>query len=474
MQTGEGIQVDELTSAHPWLRDPALEVSAVGSLALYRACAGAGLPLPPAPADLDLAWRLGADEGRAFLAGRGLEAAATPGNEARGTLATRLGERRVEITTYRGGGSDADERIRRDGCLRDMTIGALYWRLWDDRIEDPVDGLADWREGRVRACGLATDRIQEHPVRALRYLRKTVELGFVLETSTRRGVEATTDLVARKLLPDALAEELRRVLARCTSPGAFFQMCQEARLLAKVLPEVAPIFDGRPAGRMRWHPEVSQALHMVLALKAAAGLAAAHGLDDRDRHLFLMGVLCHDLGKGGTDEDEMPSHPGHEAGGVEFIDRLFRRVPALGDKGVERFCKVAARNHLLLERLRQLRPGTLVDLWDRDLRTLEDRFDLLARVVRCDREGRLTSADLGLPQPPQAECPEPAAALEARILADLLELDTILRAVSGHEAAALHPGDPAALREHLRRARCDALTQSGFLDGHDRQKAAAR
>lgn len=444
--------------------DPGLEVCIVGSRALFEACRRAEFPLPPEPEDLDLAWGLDPDRGREYLEGLGLEVTGTQGNQDRGTIAVQLSGKRVEITSYRGGGADIAERIAKDAQLRDMSIGALYWKLWTDQIADPMDGLSDWGFGSIRACGSAADRIQEHPIRALRYLRRATELGFHLDTTTRKGIEASAAFVGREALPEAVAEEIRKVLARCSSPGAFFQLAQEVRLLEEILPEIAPVFDGRPAGRIHFHPEISQALHMVLALRSAAALADEQQLETRERMLLLMAVLCHDLGKGKTRTEDMPSHPGHEGGGVEIVEGLFRRLPALGSKYMERFCKVSARTHLLLIKLRMMRAGTLVDLWEQDLRGLERDFENLARVVRCDRDGRLHPSDLGLPCPPQIHPAHAGLELQERVHADLLALDSCMRSVSGEASARLHPDDPKALKQHLRTARCEALAHSGFLD----------
>ncbi len=444
-----------------WLAEPALEACVVGSAALAEACAQAGLTAPPRPADLDLAWRLSPEEGARLCHAHGLDAKATPGALTRGTLGVHIDGTRVEITTFRGGGADFHARVAADAALRDMTIGALYWSLADGAILDPMNGLADWRGRCIRACGSAADRIREHPIRLLRYVRRATQLGFWLDNATRRGLRSAAAHTAN-IVPEALAEELRRVLVTCSSPGVFFQVCAEETTLSEFLPELAPQFDGRPAGRIRWHPEISQALHMVLALRTAASLATERGLRESERIRLVLGVLLHDLGKGTTPEAELPSHPGHEAAGVQCIESLFRRLPALASKRTKTFCKNMARDHLLLAGLRRLKPGTLVDLWDRDLAPMRDDHRLLAAAVRCDREGRLQPSLLGLPvADTPAETPD---ALEQRIANDLEELDSVLRGVSGTASAELFPGDPTRLRCHLRAARCQALAAAGYCE----------
>jgi hypothetical protein len=109
----------------PWLWDPALAVCIVGSQALALACQQAGLP-GPQPVDLDLAWSLDHDAGKALLEQRSVFVPTTAGNVERGTLAMKLGGRRLEVTTFRSGSptAPAAQRIASDLAERDMTIGA--------------------------------------------------------------------------------------------------------------------------------------------------------------------------------------------------------------------------------------------------------------------------------------------------------------------------------------------------------------
>ena len=61
-------------------------------------------------------------------------------------------------------------RIEEDAARRDFTMNALYARA-DGRIEDPLGGLTDLANRRVRFIGTASNRIQEDYLRSLRFFR---------------------------------------------------------------------------------------------------------------------------------------------------------------------------------------------------------------------------------------------------------------------------------------------------------------
>ncbi|MCA8942043.1 MAG: hypothetical protein KDB80_05730 [Planctomycetes bacterium] len=376
-----------IRDAAPWLLDPELGTCVVGSSALFEACRRADLD-GKAPGDLDLAWALDVEAGEALLQRHGVFVPTTRLNRQRGTLALSLAGERVEITSFRGerdAHPDLRRRIVTDLSQRDMTIGALAWWLAEDEILDPFDGLDHWREQRVVAVGNAAARVREHPIRWLRYYRKALGLGFEVDRGIRK-----IDLpraVFDSVPTEAIGAELRAALSELPSPGTWLQELYEAELLAHVIPELAPQFDGRPAGPIRHHPEIGQGLHLVLALECAVG--RTRELAPTDAYAVRFAVLCHDLGKNLTDPDRFPSHHGHEQAGTELIDRLCDRLPGVADQATRRFAKQVAALHLTARGLRGLRPGTLADLYDEHFRPDTFRRDLFAMAVASDSGGRL-------------------------------------------------------------------------------------
>ncbi len=429
-----------LRAAAPWLGSPGLGVCVVGSHALAMACARAGVP-GPAPADLDLSWALEPAAGEALLRQHGVFVPTTEGNVGRGTLAMKLAGGRIEITAFRAGqaGSPLPERIAADLRARDMTIGALAVELATGTIHDPTGGLDHWRQRRIVPVGDCAERVREHPVRWVRYYRKAHQFGFQLDRSVR-----ALDLprgILRDLPPEAIALELRAALLKCASPGRFLLELHEVGLLGVFAPELALQCDGRPAGPQRHHPEVSQALHLVLALEWA--VERTTHLDERDRCAVLLAVLCHDLGQGFTRPRDLPRHIGHEHYGLPHVDALLRRLPGLADNRTRTLCRDVCALHLEVRRLHEVRAGTLARLYDEHFRARDYPVELFALAVAADSGGRL-----GL-----------AASGEAMLPRLVAQLHWLRRAAERVDAAALRAQHPevAAFRTALHEARSRAI-----------------
>jgi tRNA nucleotidyltransferase (CCA-adding enzyme) len=358
----------------------------------------------------------------------------------------RVGDLRVEATTFRGGADDADfaQQIAADAAGRDMTVGSLLWSLADDAIHDPQGGLADWRERRIRIVGDVFERLAEHPVRWLRAYRRAHEWRFTLDPRLRR-TPVDAELLAR-IPPEAVAAELRAILLRTSSPGRCLHELYEAGVLAVLAPDLAAQFDGRPAGPQRHHPEVSQALHLILSLEWTVAQSAT--LNDDDRAAVLLATLTHDLGKSLTPSARFPSHEDHDNTGLAPIQRLFEALPGLGDAATRRLCETVCALHLVVRRFAELRPGTLAEIYDRWLRMRDFRADLFALAVAADHAGRLGHAAEG-------------DVVRARVAANVDALRAACASVDADALRSRHP-DVAAFKTALHEARARAVRHLAF------------
>lgn len=386
-----------LQECAPWLLEERLGTCVVGSSALRTACERVGID-GPTTADLDLSWALDVDAGTELLQQHGVWRKTTAASRSRGTLAMKVDGTRIEITTFKtppnsvpATGHEMADRIHQDLAGRDMTLGAVAHWLTQDRVLDPFDGVAAWRDKKIIPVGNPSVRIQEHPIRWLRYHRRAHQWGFELDPSIR-SVDLDPAILEREPA-EAIGGELRAAMLQCASPGRFLLDLYDQHLLQVIAPEVAPQFDGRPAGPLRHHPEGSQANHMVLALEWIVDRAS--DLPDRDRLAATVAVLCHDLGKGFTPEDLLPSHHGHEESGIEPLRALLGRYPVLTDPAGKRLAEAVCTLHLTIRHLDEVRPGTRARLYEQNFRDKNFRVDLFALAVGADSGGRLDKAAEG-------------------------------------------------------------------------------
>jgi len=136
----------------------------------------------------------------------------------------------IDVTRFRG------ETLIEDLTARDFTINALAVRLDGDselnELYDPTGGLADMRQKRVRRC--SPSAILSDPLRALRAVRQSVDLKFMIAPDTR------TDLHTARLdtvTPERVRDEFFRLLDG-RQPHAALRALDSLGLLAQIALEV--------------------------------------------------------------------------------------------------------------------------------------------------------------------------------------------------------------------------------------------
>jgi len=123
----------------------------------------------------------------------------------------RFGREIIEVATYRGLPSSADDedktdsgRLLRDNVFgtqeqdalrRDITVNALYYDHHDFSVIDYVEGVRDLEAGVLRMIGDPETRYREDPVRMLRVLRFSAKLGFRLDAQTDSPIRRLAQLL---------------------------------------------------------------------------------------------------------------------------------------------------------------------------------------------------------------------------------------------------------------------------------------
>lgn len=167
--------------------------------------------------DIDIATPWPPDRVMERLAAAGLRA--LPTGIDHGTVTALVDGWRFEITTLR---HDVETDGRHalvaftddwtaDAARRDFTVNALYADA-DGTIYDPVGGLLDLEEGRVRFVGIAGQRIQEDALRMLRFFRFHARYGRGQPDAEALAACRSEAQMIDRLSGERIAQEFRRLL----------------------------------------------------------------------------------------------------------------------------------------------------------------------------------------------------------------------------------------------------------------------
>ena len=324
--------------------------------------------------------------------------------------------------------TDPNVTIEEDLSRRDLTINAIA-KDSDGNLIDPFGGAQDIAARKIRHV---SDAFAEDPVRILRaakFAARFADLGFQIAPETRDLMRKMVDAgEADALVPDRVWKETEEALAG-PNPRVFFESLRACRAMPVLFPEIDALFGvPQPA---RWHPEIDTGIHTMMVLEQATKLSP----DVEVR----FAALTHDLGKGTTEPDDLPSHPGHEQRGCDLIKVMNERLP------LPRACRdlalLAAEFHTHCHRASELQDKTLVKVLEKtDAFRRPQRFSQFLVACEADARGRTQYEDR---EYPQAELMQRAYAAAA--------------AVDSASIAKLHEG--SEIPEAIRRARIAAVKE---------------
>ncbi len=276
-----------------------------------------------------------------------------------------------------------DVTLEQDLSRRDFTVNAMALDT-DGTLIDPYGGRADLAAGLLRHVSPA---FAEDPVRILRGARFAARFGFSFAQETlalMRSMVSNGEVDA--LVPERVWQELARGLQEA-QPSRFISTLRDCDALARVMPEVDALF-GVPQPPQH-HPEIDCGIHTLLVVDASA--RAGDGLEVR------FAALTHDLGKAITPADILPRHPGHETRSVTLIRALCERLRVPAD--CRDLALLVARFHGDIHRARELRPETIVRLFDQcDLWRKPERFAQILQACAADAHGRTGHENDAYPQ----------------------------------------------------------------------------
>jgi poly(A) polymerase len=237
------------------------------------------------------------------------------------------------------------QTIEEDLALRDFTVNAIAEPLAGGAAVDPLGGTADLRAGRLRMAGPGA--FHEDPLRVLRLVRVSVELGLAPEPQTLLGAEQAAPGLS-EVSAERVFGELKRIVASA-EPRAGLELMARVGATRVVFAELEAL-QGVQQNRFH-HADVLghtlEVLDRVVALTSVGmggvpdvvtehlleleGILGEPLADEMTRGEALRwGALLHDAAKpltmGASPGDGRVTFIGHDRRGAELAREVLGRL----------------------------------------------------------------------------------------------------------------------------------------------------
>ncbi|HCK99652.1 MAG TPA: tRNA nucleotidyltransferase [Candidatus Marinimicrobia bacterium] len=232
----------------------------------------------------------------------------------------------------------AEGNLHEDLSRRDFTINALAMSLNKEslyELSDYFQGLHDLDAGIIRTPLDPVTTFSEDPLRMLRAIRFSTQLGFKIEDETFRAISKVKDRMVI-ISQERITEELTKILKVPRKPSQAFLLMKKCGLLEIILPEIANL-DGVDQKNGYHHKDVFN--HSLQVLDNIA--------EKTDKFELRFTALIHDIAKPQTKryvEGKGWTFYGHEELGARMVKPLCRRLK-LSNKIME-YAEKMTRLHL--------------------------------------------------------------------------------------------------------------------------------
>lgn len=240
-----------------------------------------------------------------------------------GTVTVLLGDKSVEVTTFRTESVYTDGRrpdsvnfvttIADDLARRDFTINGMALDPVLETFLDPFKGEEDLHAGTIRAIGNPDERFAEDALRLLRAVRFATQLQFTIEAGTWDALGRASRSLG-KVSQERMRDELNKILA-AKRPSVGLRLMCGGGLLQVVLPELSAGVKVEQRGDHRF--DVFE--HSILTCDAAP----------RGNPTVRLAGLFHDIAKPASlkvDADGHRTFHGHDQASARQAETLLRRL----------------------------------------------------------------------------------------------------------------------------------------------------
>jgi tRNA nucleotidyltransferase (CCA-adding enzyme) len=169
--------------------------------------------------------------------------------------------------------------------------------------------------------------------------------------------------------------EMTKALVEADQPRMFFDILCEISALSVVFPEIDRLRNV-PAGPPEYHKEGSAYEHTMMVLEEM------NNLRPNDEKALLM-AISHDLGKGVTSDESLPSHPGHEKAGVSVVESMADRLSMSNDQ--LRAMRNASLFHMNMHKIERLNESTVIEMCES---LSDEHIEILIDLAIADSKGR--------------------------------------------------------------------------------------
>lgn len=262
-----------------------------------------------------------------------------------GTAQVKRGEIELEFVGARRESYHRESRnpIVEDGTLeddqnrRDFTINALAICLNAERygeLLDPFGGMADMEQCIIRTPLDPDITFSDDPLRMMRAIRFSCQLGFYLNLPTFEAIERNKERI-RIISKERIADELNKIMLS-RRPSVGWKLLEKTGLLAIIFPELQALKgvetkDGR--GHKDIFDHTLQVLDNVVLPERPDNGDEANERDwkDEKEHLlwFRWAALLHDIGKPRSKKWEPKvgwTFHNHNYLGQKMIPKIFARM----------------------------------------------------------------------------------------------------------------------------------------------------
>ncbi|PCI63012.1 MAG: multifunctional CCA addition/repair protein [Gammaproteobacteria bacterium] len=263
-----------------------------------------------------------------------------------------------------------DVTIEEDLLRRDLTINAMAMNS-EGIIIDPYNGQQDLKDKILRHVSPA---FSEDPLRVLRVARFAARyhhLGFTIAAET---LQLMTDISLSGELNTLSAERIWQEMSASLGDDnshIFFEVLRNCQALKQLWPELDALW-GIP-NPARWHPEICSGIHTMMVLQQASLLTPKNqniskqkigneNISNKSALAIRFAALCHDLGKGLTDKEKLPSHQGHEKSGLALVEKACSEFKV--QNNIKQLALLVCEYHLHSHKAFELKASTIIKLFN--------------------------------------------------------------------------------------------------------------